>query len=407
MIRRRLPWVVLFALALALASCNSSETHWNDDAPDWSVHDTITPDASDATEVVDPRPAIDVDDQRLLEPDTVIVRTVVVDVPAWLLISDTAVPAGEDALLGAVSLDGSAPLHDVPVTLARELVDGERLRASLVADLGEIGTLEPQDLEVQLIGADGQPVAVEFTVSLPLPVVVATPQTLSLSTVVTVSEADTLEAGWLVAHPVAADGTADPSVVLGAAQSPGTLATPTEPFDLVLTAPLPDGATTLQLALYAESGEDPVSFDASVDLPLGASTTVEVTVPAGTPAVRLTVVAADTTQGYRWSGTPAALADVAPTPGAALVLVPGWRYEVVNFESAAHPLELYDTTAAQSLLSQQGTGSLEHVPSIAWSELSADAFRFTFSAELAAVADAYRCVTHPTTMGGAVQVSSP
>lgn len=403
--RRRLPWVVLFALALALASCNSSETHWNDDTPDWSVHDTAPSDA--ITDVVDPRPAIYVDDQRLLEPDMVVVRAVVVDVPAWLLISDTALPAGEDALLGAVSLDGSAPLYDVSVTLARELVDGERLRATLVADLGEVGTLEPQDLDAPLIGSDGRPIAVEFTVSLPAPVLVASPQTLSLSTVVTVSEADTLDAGWLVAHPVAADGTVDPSVVLGAASSSGTLATPTEPFELVLSAPLPDGATTLQLALYAESGDDPASFDAGVDPPLDARTTVEVTVPAGTPAVRLTAVAADTAQGYHWSATPAALADIAPTRGAALVLVPGWRYEVVNFESAAHPLELYDTTAAQSLLSQQGTGSLEDAPSIAWRELSADAFRFTFSAELAAVADAYRCVTHPTTMGGAVQVASP
>jgi len=137
----------------------------------------------------------------------------------------------------------------------------------------------------------------------------------------------------------------------------------------------------------------------------------DVTVPAGTPAVRLTTINIGPT-AYNWTGVePAAFAaPIGMTPdNQTLTLRPDWRYEIVNNAFPGHPLELVTLGAMRSadtvIFSQQmnNDGTLESDTATDWVETS-NSVLFNATTAFQNAVTGYRCSVagHVNMRGGIV-----
>jgi len=462
--------LVLFAAALSFAACNSGETHWQGDtedtmttsdtttgsdtstgndttvagdtggsdtsigdavfdtgnvsdaasdsmAADTTPSDTITPndvqdatdttDTTDTADMVDPGPTIAADDQVLSTIDEVVIASVTIDQPGWVVVHDA-----DDNVLGHVAVGDTAGLTshtDVVVELSRDLTDGEMLRAVLAADLGAMDTFEYPDPDLPITDDAGNPVEDTFTVTLPTADASAMDQTVELRTQLAVDVAQTPGRGWLAVLDDK-NGQPDDKSVRGLMASPGILADGTTPVLVTILPPLQD-QEVLHVRVYSDDGDglfEPGKDDFELRQPDDGTigNAVTVTVPAGTPHARLTLDAVDAATGEMlWSAQPADLDLIVEQTDAnsTLDLVVDWRFEVVNPHTTDHPLDLTTFGWGAVLLSQDSDGLLESEATIDWVE-NADGFVFTLTATLAAELGGYQCATHP--MGERGEISS-
>jgi subtilisin-like proprotein convertase family protein len=252
-----------------------------------------------------------------------------------------------------------------------------------------------------------------------IPSVTAADQTLDdLSTIVMVPEAVSDGPGFMVIHED--NGTGGIGGVIGHAALTDGVNTNVE---VELERPATNGET-LYAMLHRDAGtigtyEFPGADGPVTDLVTGAVITpgFDVTVPAGTPAVRFTIDANDTSTAFEWVAVePSVAIDLIAgglgSEDANVTLAAGWRYEVVNTVSSVHPLELLtlgadpnDSSMDTILLSQGGgVGSLEGDASVEWLDSGSGTIRFTVSPSLAAALDGYRCFVHRTMMRGTISI---
>ncbi|NIX23349.1 MAG: hypothetical protein GWN07_27410, partial [Actinobacteria bacterium] len=225
-----------------------------------------------------------------------------------------------------------------------------------------------------------------------------------LTTVLTVPSVTAGADGFLVIFED--DGTTE----LGfAAVSAGTTAA----VEVELTRELVD-AEMVVVALFEdagtigtwEPGTDPQANDGTADV----EAMVTVTVPAGTPAVEVTISGDNT--DYTFSGArPSTFStELASLTGADpdITLVRGLRYRFVNTSPGAHPFELLiDNGAGMAgddvqLVQGATAGTLEATGSLNWVE-DGSAVEVTIAiATEFEVIDAYRCGIHTMQMRGGV-----
>jgi hypothetical protein len=235
--------------------------------------------------------------------------------------------------------------------------------------------------------------------------VTAESQTLAdLSTVVEVSGAVSDTPGWVTIRED--EGGAHGAVLGWAHVDAGT----SEDVKVSLSRPAGDGEI-LHAVLHVDAGSAGVFEFPGADtvardtLNAAVADSFTVAVPPGTPAVRIRATTLGMTAYGFPAVEPAAFASVVGPESAneSLFFKAGWRYEIVNASSAAHPLEIVRKGATPLgdavLLSQAVNGSLESDPSVAWFQ-SGSTMRFTASAALRAEANGYRCSIHISTMRG-------
>lgn len=355
-------------------------------------------------------PELSIEDQTASPPNRIVVDSAVSRGQGFVAIyADDDGDFGE--LLGHAALS-AGDNDDVVVTLSRDAVDQERLRGRLHEDRGTTGTFEPgTDTPMQ---RDGNDVVDDFVVTVhatltPSVTVTGIAPLSELSTVVVVPSATSVGPGWLVIH---ADQGGSPGDILGHAPlDAGT----TNNVTVMLSAPVADGAT-LYAMLHADSGtigtfeagDAPVTDDqGNVIAPAFTAS-----VPAGTPAVRVTITATDSsdyTITEFYPPTVASPLDNGTGPDPELTLRSGWRYELVNQATGAHPFELVTAGANPPdddvvQLSQVADGALEADAGVAW-EHSGNTMRFTVTSEFASAVDTYRCEVHPADMRGTVSAN--
>ncbi len=216
-----------------------------------------------------------------------------------------------------------------------------------------------------------------------------------LSTILTVSSVDAALDGFLVIHDDAAGA---PGAEIGfAAVSAGANADVTVELD----RPVADGEM-LHAMLHEDTGVMG-TYEMGTDPPatlmgMDVSEAFTATVPAGTPAIEVTVTG-DATDYTFSAPRPSTLA--LPTGGDPdLVLIRGYRYRIINTTPAAHAFELLDDGASLGVpaddvvhLSQAaGVGpALESNGTVDWDESDANAILFTASAAFeSAPVNAYR-----------------
>jgi len=239
------------------------------------------------------------------------------------------------------------------------------------------------------------------------PSIATSNQALSISTDVTVATVTALATGWVVVSAPLSDG--------GAASGfTGVTAGTATGVHVAVADPLSDG-TTVTAGLYRdlgvagtyEPGTDPLVMN---DGGTPVTAQFQVTIPAGTPAVRYTFTPTFS-GGFVWraSAFPARFSTTLSggPDNPTLTLFRGWRYEVQN-GNLNHPWELIDTGAGTDvvLLSQSSltAGSMEGDSSIGWTEGAAS--RFTFSPSLQAALDMYRCGVHTTSMRSPINIQT-
>src|SRR6185295_3913199 len=158
-----------------------------------------------------------------------------------------------------------------------------------------------------------------------------------------------------------------------------------------------------------EPGVDPL-VTADGGTPVTAS--FQVTVPAGTPAVRFTFVPTFSGGFFVWrvSATPSAFAPMSSGDNPSLTLFAGWRYEALDLSFSVHPFELANSTGTDTVLLSQkpGVGTLKDDPTIGWvdGQSTGGASRFTLSPSLQAQLNLYRCGVHFTTMRAPITIQS-
>jgi hypothetical protein len=230
-------------------------------------------------------------------------------------------------------------------------------------------------------------------------------QTLAdLSTVVEVSSAVSDTPGWVTVHE---DQGGTYGEILGWAHvDAGT----SEDVKVALSRPATDGEV-LHAVLHVDAGaagvfESPGADTVAHDtLNAAVADSFAVAVPSGTPAVRIRATTLGMTAYTFPTVEPATFASVVgpENDNESLRFEAGWRYEIVNASSTAHPLEIVRKGATPLgdavLLSQAVNGSLESDPSVAWFQ-GGSTMRFTASAALRAEANGYRCSIHISTMRG-------
>lgn len=243
------------------------------------------------------------------------------------------------------------------------------------------------------------------------PAVSASNETLSkLSTEVTVPSAYSEGPGWMVIHASTKDGGVG-DVIGYTHLNPGE----NKDVTVVLNRPAVNGET-LYAMLHADKGVVGTYEFPGPDVPVMNSQAqmvnvpFKVEVPAGVPAVRLTlgeegqkdyVVSKVVPESYASQVVKGSKAN--PT----LMFHSGWRYEIDNPDAVTHPFQLTARGANgvgdTVLLSQAGMGSLQGDATVAWSNENGDV-RFTLSDDLAKVLAGYRCGYHTDTMRGPVMV---
>jgi hypothetical protein len=241
----------------------------------------------------------------------------------------------------------------------------------------------------------------------PMPAIAANDQKLDLGTRLFIEGVQSAAPGWVVVYESGPDGRA--TRLLGATFVPAgtssdvavTLARPARNGEALVVRLHADGGVA---GVFEEGDDAPVQADGGwVERP------VVVEVPPGTPAVRLTVASRDTVSFDFVDGQPPAHAD-AVTGGERedppLTLRPGWRYEIVNPERAAHPFELVRAGGRPAddrvQASQRADGPLETDPTVGYRE-AGDAVQFTVSVTFMDAVDGYRCGVRVATMRGAVR----
>lgn len=236
----------------------------------------------------------------------------------------------------------------------------------------------------------------------------ASDQTLDdLSTVVVTDGATSLGPGWVVIHE---DDNGSPGAVIGhAAVSDGE----NQNIEVTLERPAVDGETLHAMlhvdegtvGTYEFPGDDVPATDSNNDVVVAPFV---VTVPAGTPAIRITMNNVGTTDYEFVSAEPQAYAaDVgAGSQDPDITLFLDWRYEIVNQASAGHPFEIIMAGASPAqdtvVLSQSANGTLEGDAGIDWFDDGDTTIRFTATTSLSGASDAYRCATHTTEMRGGI-----
>lgn len=359
-------------------------------------------------------PSVTVDDQVADPANQVVIAEVVSDGAGFIVIHEA-----DGDTFGAVI--GFAPVTDgangpVTVSLDRDAENGETLYAMLHTDDPADGdyTFGDDPTTDGPVTVDGEVVAPTFTVTVASDEnsLTVMDQTLDFSTRVTVASANSLGAGWMVIHE---DDGGAPGAVIGVAPvTDGANAA----IDVILDRPATDGET-LYAMLHEDSpadgaytfdganGEDMPALDASDEVVVAG---FETTVAADTPAVRFTLNNSGQTAFEFTAAEPAFfeawISDVGgnnPT----LTLAEGWRYEIDNQASTAHPLELVGlgaTRPADTVLLAQGgdTGSLEDDTDVNWTE-TAGTVGFTLTPTLNAELSGYRCgVTAHVLMRGEI-----
>jgi hypothetical protein len=235
------------------------------------------------------------------------------------------------------------------------------------------------------------------------PSIAAVDQTIGdLATQVTVASAASDGPGWAV---IRADDGGAPGAVIGQAHLAGGASAGVV---VALSRPSVDGET-LHAALHIDAGAAGAFEYPGVDAPVaGVAAQFEVTVPEGTPAVRLRVSNVGMTSYTVTRVEPERFSDMVggEVGNPSLTLPAAWRYEIVNAAHGAHPFELIDMGASPPadvvLLGESVAGTMESDASVAWSDDGQGRMRFTLSPSLAAVLSGYRCTLHPTTMRGPI-----
>ncbi len=234
-------------------------------------------------------------------------------------------------------------------------------------------------------------------------------ETLSkLSTEVTVTSAYSEGPGWIVIHESGQNGAG--ALVGYAALKSGM----NRNITVTLNRPAKDGERFYAM-LHVDKGKVGTFEDPGADTPvMGANAQIVeepfvVSVPAGTPAVRLTVAEAGPSACTLSSVEPKSFSDAIgpekehPT----LTLHSGWRYEIDDPGVAAQQFELVQRGMNGSsdvvLLSQAGSGSLQSDPSIGWSAQKGEV-RFTVSSDLSKQLSGYRCGAAASEAPGTVKV---
>jgi hypothetical protein len=243
----------------------------------------------------------------------------------------------------------------------------------------------------------------------PIPAIDAVDQTLNdLSTVVSVADVVSTGPGWVVIH---VDDIGTPGAVVGmAAVSAGS----TMGVNVILGGPAADDDSFIAM-LHEDLGVVG-TWEPAEDVPAmnGMDTVVStftVTVPAATPAVRITVTSVGMSAYDFTAAEPAAFADLigAEADNQSLTLMAGWRYEVVNQASGGHPFELLTVGANPTpdtvLLSQSAAGTLEGDADINWADDAGQTVQFTVAPTLTTALDGYRCSIHTTTMRSGVSIT--
>ncbi|RAL20918.1 hypothetical protein DL240_14685 [Lujinxingia litoralis] len=363
---------------------------------DGGIHDADTSDA-DAPDVdAEPDDHLRVERQVLTEVrDEVRIAEVLAAQPGWVAIYALEVPedlssAGE--LLGSVAIEAGVS-QDVSVSLTRELEDGEWLLARLHREAPEDGVFgydasadTPDDPPA--LDADGQPVAAAVEVRIPSAGLQADDQTLEFSTRVRIAMVSSAR------HALIAIADADEETLATAPLTPGLF----EALPLTLSRPITTPGETLYVYLFKDVDENGV-LDASIDTlqtdaggaPLVLDFEVTHADPADpAPAVRFEMVASGNDAYLFESAEPAEFTDMISDPTAfnpTLTLKRGWRYEIVNLVSNAHPFDLVElgqTRAQDTLLLAQGRGqdpAPEDEAEIAWVQQD-QVMRFTLAGSL-------------------------
>jgi len=236
------------------------------------------------------------------------------------------------------------------------------------------------------------------------PSITAADQTLSLSTDLTVASVTALATGWVVVNaPLSDGGTASGFTGVAAGATAGV--------HVEVADPLRDG-TTVTAGLYRdvgvvgtyEPGTDPLVVN---DGGTPVTAQFQVTVPAGTPAVRYTF-SPTFAGGFVWraSAFPARFSTTLSggPDNPVLTLFRGWRYEVQNPGALNHPWQVIDTGGgSDAVLLSQGaaSGALEADSTVDWVDGNGPS-RFTVSPSFQAVVDMYRCGVHFSSMRSAI-----
>jgi hypothetical protein len=242
------------------------------------------------------------------------------------------------------------------------------------------------------------------------PAIKAAAETLSrLSTEVTVPTAYSEGPGWVVIHESGKNG---PGAFVGYAplksgENKNILVT--------LNRPARDGESFYAM-LHVDKGKIGVFEDPGADVPVLDSRAqiimepFKVTVPSGTPAVRLTITESSANACTVSRVEPASYANVigSEKQHPTLTLRSGWRYEVDDPGTAAQrQFQLLEQGKNGSsdvvLLSETGTGALQSDPSVDWSAQKG-AVRFTLSSDLSRELSAYRCGVAPSEAPGAIKI---
>jgi hypothetical protein len=346
--------------------------------------------------------AISARDQDANPLNTVRIAQVVYDSAGWVVVqADNSGQPG--AVLGHAAVSaGVRP--DVAVTLSRDVVNGERLWATLHVDAGTMGTFEFPGVDMPAVAAGGQPARSSFVISLRDNVVEALSQSPGeVTTLILVERVFARQDAFVVAR--LADMNGEPGEILGAMLVSAGLH---ESFELPTERPMRDGDEII-LTLHADSpadGQFTHRANAAQDPPLNTlsgmparSGIFTMLLNDSIPAVIFTINAVGSS-AYQWiSARPSIYQSMISSTSAnnpTITLRRGWRYQIVNNNQSAHPIEFIRrgaTRAQDQLLLSPSGGSLSSDPDIDWTAID-DVSTFTVTGDLASGAaslDGYRC----------------
>lgn len=232
-----------------------------------------------------------------------------------------------------------------------------------------------------------------------------------LSTILVVPEVEAAVDGFVVIHE---DAAGSPGAEIGVA--PVSATTNTD-VTVELTRPVTDGET-LHAMLHEdvgvigtyEEGTDPPATMMGADV----SESFTATVPAGTPAIEVTIDG-DATDYTFSAPRPSTLA--LPTGADPdLTLIRGYRYRIINNTPVAQPFELLDDGASVGVpaddivhLSQDSgvSPALESNGTVDWDESDANDVLFTASAAFETAINAYRSAVATANQRGAITYADP
>jgi len=224
-------------------------------------------------------------------------------------------------------------------------------------------------------------------------------QSLDLTRQIRINSAGVLSDAWLV---IFEDNSGVPAVTTVAVK--GLARASYSNLKVGLDRPALDGEL-FHVALHDDLGAVGM-WEPGIDTPMlddmnnPVADSLIVSVPVGTPGVRLTVSNVGSSH-YRWIAVePDNVTGVVTigTNDPALILSLDERYEIVNRATGSHPFEL--RSVSTTLLSEQTTGTLEADSGISWTDNGSGVVRFTATSTLDALLTAYRCFNHPLAMIG-------